>query len=135
MVDLSCLQANASPEPPRLLLVARPAVGRPLAARLRHASYTVFRSPGESSLPKVIERVRPRLLLLVVPVPWLEIEAVHQARRISRWPVPLLVLCDIEGDGRLVIVERTDDGIDPDPLLQAVTLLLTDGEPLLSLQC
>ncbi len=81
----------------RILVVARPVLGRRVEAALRSAGHEVHRTPDPSATEQLAARLRPGVVVVVLDLPWGDaLGAAHQLRGGTR-PVSVLILGN---DGR-----------------------------------
>lgn len=113
----------------RILVVARPHDGRPLAAILRRAGYEVHRTPSDADLVVLVARLRPHLVIVVLGIPWGDaVSAVHPLLE-RAWPGPLLLLGEASGDTRVQGVPRLPLPVDEARLLATVHRLCARATP------
>ena len=53
-------------EPSRIVVIARPAVGRQIVQSLSGSGYEVFRTPSALDLPALVDRIRPHLAIVAI---------------------------------------------------------------------
>jgi chemotaxis response regulator CheB len=108
----------------RIVVMARPALGRIVEAILRNASYEVHRTPDDGIFHSLVARLRPQLVIVELDIPWVDTaELVHHLLKRPR-PVPVLLLGQAKGEPRLEGVPRLPLAIDTTLLLATVSSLL-----------
>ena len=113
----------------RILVIARPALGRMVEATLRGAGYEVYRTPGDLDFVVRVARLRPHMAIVALDLPWMDaLEAVQPLIEEAR-PVPVLLLGEAQGDPRLDGVPRLPLAVDAALLLTTVSGLLATPDP------
>src|SRR5215217_3523181 len=76
----------------RILVVARPALGRRVEVALRSAGHEVHRTPDPSATERLAARLRPSAVVVALDLPWGDaLAAAHRLQDHGR-PMPVLVL-------------------------------------------
>lgn len=87
--------------PARILVVARPALGRRIEVALRSAGHEVHRTPDPSATEVLVARLRPGAAVIALDLPWGDAHAAAHRLAAAANPVPVLVLGnDRHGPGR-----------------------------------
>jgi hypothetical protein len=108
------------------MIVAWPAAGRGIADSLRELAYEVHRTPGGRSVPELLERIRPDLVIVSADTPLLD-GAVIERTLIGGRSIPILVVgstADGTWGAGLPSVPRS---VTPDQLQRKVAALLALG--------
>jgi hypothetical protein len=106
----------------RIVLLARPALGRRIETILRGDGYEVHRTPGGDGFHGLVALLRPHLVIMALDIPWNDPVAVMREVREGPWVVPLLLLG--ETDPRFEGIARLPETIADTPLLAAVRSML-----------
>jgi DNA-binding response OmpR family regulator len=86
---------DTPPETPtRILVIARPALGRKIEIALRLAGHEIHRTPDPSSVESLVARLRPRAAVVALDLPWGDADAAAQQLAYGRRAIPVLVLGD-----------------------------------------
>ncbi len=116
-------------EPPaavcRIVIMARPALGRAVEEILRGAGNEVHRTPGDGDLRSLVARLRPHLVIVALDIPWVDAIAAVQSLLDGSRRVSVLLLGTARSDPRLDGVVRLPVPVDPRTLLSEVNGLLT----------
>ena len=80
--------------PARILIVARPALGRKVEAALRSAGHEVHRTPDPSAADALAAQLRPQAVVIALDLPWGDALAAADRLRNGERPVPVLLLVD-----------------------------------------
>jgi hypothetical protein len=131
---------DAPPDrPARILVVARPVLGRKVEGALRSAGHEVHRTPDPSATERLAARLRPGAIVVALDLPWGDALKAALRVRDGAQPVPVLVLGnDGQGPGQNDF-PRLPLEVDADDLQSAVADLLkvaptkTDEQPALTL--
>lgn len=76
----------------RILVVARPVLGRKIEMALRTAGHEVHRTPDPAATEPLVARLRPDAIVVALDLPWGDgLAAADRARNRAR-PVPVLIL-------------------------------------------
>ena len=76
----------------RILVVARPALGRKVEVALRSAGHEVHRTPDPSATERLAARLRPGAIVVALDLPWGDaLDVAHRVRDGGR-PLPVLIL-------------------------------------------
>jgi hypothetical protein len=86
------------PELRRILVVAKPTLGRSLEAILRGADYEVHRIPDVRLLETVVTRLRPHVVISALSLASLENFAAGRLSFPKRRSIPVLLLGDADSD-------------------------------------
>jgi hypothetical protein len=87
--------------PARILIVARPALGRRIEVALRSVGHEVHRTPDPSATDSLTVRLRPSAVVVALDLPWGDALAAAERLRAGGKPTPVLVLGnDGHGPGR-----------------------------------
>ena len=114
---------NNRPRSDRVLLVARPHSGRPVAATLRRAGFEVHRTPCDVDLADLAIRLRPRLVIVILDLPWGDAFAAVELLLDGAWVGPLLLLGETGRDSRVDRLPHLPLDVDDLRLLDAVQSL------------
>lgn len=120
-------------EPPpdrsaRILVLARPSIGRRLEVALRSAGHEVHRTPDASATEQLAVRLRPGAVVVALDLPWGDaLDAAHRVRGLEP-PVPVLVLVSDNYAGSPNGYPRLPLDVDAGDLQAAVAELL-DSSP------
>jgi hypothetical protein len=79
----------------RILIVAKPELSRSLETPLRHAGWSVYRSPDLVSLSDAMRSIVPHVLLVGLDAPWFDASALHRLASASSWNVPIIALTSL----------------------------------------
>ena len=118
-----------SPTPSRMLVVARPSLGRSIAAMLDEDGYEVHRTPDAANAPALLRSLKPALVVISMDLPWHD--GVATARRLlaAAPDVPVLLVGETAADPRAATLPRLPSDVDADELRTAVSDLLRADEP------
>jgi hypothetical protein len=83
----------------RVLVIARPALGRKIEMALRMAGHEVYRTPDPSATESLVARLRPRIVIVALDLPWGDAEGAVARLCSSRHALPVIVLGESYGDG------------------------------------
>jgi DNA-binding NtrC family response regulator len=86
----------------RILVVARPNLGRSIAEALTVAGHEVHRSPQPVNIEALVRSLEPDAVLISVDLPWTDPLALAETLRARPHPAPVLL---IGGDGPLPHIE------------------------------
>jgi DNA-binding response OmpR family regulator len=111
----------------RILVVARPDLGRVLAGALRAGGYEVYRTPGDSDLFAVVARLRPHLTIVALDLPWVDAREIVQPLRAGPTAAPLLLLGEADAGSVIDDTPRLPLTVDAAQLLAAVALLVSSS--------
>lgn len=106
--------------PKRIIVVARPTLGRTIEALLRGAGYEVHRTPGCLDLPELTKRLRPQLLIVALDLPWTVRLDTLSLFAADKRPLPVLLLGDTAADLPLDCALRLPLVVDGAQLLESV---------------
>jgi CheY-like chemotaxis protein len=121
--------AETADQQKRIVVLARPQLGRSVEATLRNAGYEVHRTPDHLHLGALAVRLRPDLIIVALDLPWVDaIDAVELLRE-EEPSVPVLLLGDAGGDRRLNGRTRLPLAVDPLLLLATLDCLLAADQP------
>jgi DNA-binding response OmpR family regulator len=115
--------------PARILVLARPALGRAVAATLGDAGYEVYRSPDAANLGAVAARVSPRLIIVALDLPWVDALAAARLLPADRRRVPVLLLGEPNGGTLVGGLPHLPLPVDPARLLAVAGDLLATAAP------
>lgn len=76
----------------RVLIVARPVLGRKVEVALRSAGHEVHRTPDPSAAEQLVARLRPNAVVVALDLPWGDALAAAHRLRDGMRPVSVLVL-------------------------------------------
>lgn len=110
--------------PARILVVARPALGRAVAAALAAAGHEVHRTPDAGSVHALAARLRPHLAVVALDLPWGDAVAAAHRLRAGAPPLPVLLLGEAGDDPRAHGLPVLPLAVDAVGLLAAVATLL-----------
>jgi DNA-binding response OmpR family regulator len=121
---------DAQPVAPiRIVVVARPSLGRQVEAILRGDGHEVYRTPDAAGVVSLVARVRPHLVIMALDIPWADSTAApHRlANGFFQAPVLLIGEADVRVDG----IPRLSSPIDGPSLRTTVSrlLALSNAEP------
>jgi DNA-binding response OmpR family regulator len=110
--------------PSRILVVARPALGRAITGTLDGAGHEVHRTPDAANATGLVRRLRPDLVVIGLDLPWYD--GVLAALRLTAGApeVPLLLVGETSADPRVSTLPRLPSDVDADGLRDAVSELL-----------
>ena len=83
----------------RILVIARPALGRKIEVALRLAGHEVYRTPDSSAAERLVLQLRPQVAVVALDLPWGDAEGAIARLSSSRRAIPVLVLGDSFHDG------------------------------------
>ncbi len=109
----------------RVLVVARPVLGRKVEVALRSAGHEVHRTPDPSATKQQAAWLRPGVVVVALDLPWGDALAAAHRLRDSAQPVPVLVLGNDRHDPGQNGFARLPMEIDAGDLQSAVANLLT----------
>jgi DNA-binding response OmpR family regulator len=115
--------------PSRILVVARPGLGRAVEAALRGAGYEVHRTPGEADLAVPAARLRPALVVVALDLPWADALGAARPLLAGPRPVPVLLLGEPGDDARADGMPCLPLAIDAARLRAAVVALVAAPAP------
>lgn len=78
----------------RILVIARPALGRKIELALRLAGHEVYRTPDPSAAERLVARLRPHLAVVALDLPWGDAEDAIAQLSTARRAIPVLILGD-----------------------------------------
>lgn len=87
-------------EQKRIVLIARPALGRVVADHLAAAGYEVYRTPSASDIAALHDRIRPHLAIIALDLLGHDGIAAALELRAETRGTPVLLLGDATGDRR-----------------------------------
>jgi CheY-like chemotaxis protein len=122
------MEMHRQPPAARILVIARPQLGRTVTAVLAAAGYEVYRSPDAAEVATTVKRLRPDLVIIALDLPWYDSTAAARLVRGLDNPVPIVLLDHAAspispGDA----AEPT--GIDEPRLIETVAAFLADPHP------
>jgi DNA-binding response OmpR family regulator len=110
--------------PTRILVIARPALGRDIEIALRSAGHEIHRTPDPSSAQSLSARLRPRAAVVALDLPWGDaVAAAHQLAHGAR-AIPVLVLGDYLREDASNGFAHLPLGVDATDIRDAVAELL-----------
>jgi hypothetical protein len=112
----------------RIVVLARPGLGRRVEAILRSDGHEVYRTPDDGNLGALVSRLRPQLIIVALDIPWAGFQGSTQLLIEQMRPVPVLLLGEVEGDTQLDGIPRLPLAFDPWLLQAKVRGLLTTFE-------
>ena len=115
--------------PGRILVVARPGLGRAVEAVLGAAGFEVHRTPGGADLGVPAARLRPALVVVALDLPWADPLGAVRPLLAGPRPVPVLLLGEPGDDPRADGVPRLPLATDATRLRSAVADLVAVPEP------
>jgi hypothetical protein len=111
--------------PTRILVIARPALGRRIELALRSAGHEIHRTPDPSSAQSLAARLRPRAAVVALDLPWGDaVAAAYQLCHGER-AIPVLMLGDFFEDDTWYGSSRLPLNVDAAEIQEAVAELLT----------
>lgn len=108
----------------RILVVARPTVGRVVEAILTQAGYEVHRTPGDDDLIWLVARLRPQAVIAAVDIPWLDLLDSMRPLFDGPRPIPVLLLGETSDADGLSHMPQLPLPVDAMSLLREVRCLL-----------
>ena len=111
-------------EPIRIVIIARPALGRAVSDILAGAGYEVYRTPSASDLHALQRRLRPHLA--VVALDLLEQDGLKTASQLRSYArgIPVLLLGDASGTQRASDLPILSSTAEPAVLLATIARFL-----------
>lgn len=85
-------------KPRRILVVARPSLGRSVADALTAAGHQVHRSPRPVDVEALVRSIAPDAALISLDLPWADPLELAAELRARPHPVPVLLLGDDDAD-------------------------------------
>jgi len=108
----------------RVVVVARPTTGRPLAATLSAAGYEVYRTPTVADMSDLLNRVQPHAAVVALDAGWHDVaEIASHFGRGSR-PVPVLLVGDPGRYPTVANLPRVPSEVGAEALCEAVCRLV-----------
>jgi hypothetical protein len=115
--------------PQRILIIARPGLGREVNNTLAAAGYEVYRSPDAAEVAATVKRLRPDLVIIALDLPWYDSTAAARIVGALDNPVPIMLLDHTARDSRPGETSKPTAAIEGKPILKAVNELLRDSRP------
>ena len=112
----------------RVVVVARPQLGRSIEGTLRAAGYEVHRTPDGLNLDALAARLRPHLIIVALDLPWVDVIEVVGLGSKDEASASILLLGDGGSDPRLDGTPRLPLPVEPAVLLATVDGLLAGSE-------
>jgi hypothetical protein len=81
----------------RILVIARPALGRYIEIALRAVGHEIYRTPDPSSAESLAARLRPRAAVVALDLPWGDAAAAADILAHGERAIPVLVLGEFCG--------------------------------------
>jgi hypothetical protein len=108
----------------RIVVMARPALARAVAAILDGDGFELYRTPDDAGLVALVARVRPHLVIIALDMPWADsMEAPHHwVGRLH--PVPVLVIGESDVDASVDEIARLSSPLAMAALRKSVGRLL-----------
>lgn len=110
----------------RILVIARPALGRKIEAALKIAGHQVYRTPDPSTAAQLETQLRPQLAVVALDLPWGDAEGAIARLCSSRRDIPVLVLGDCPHNGATARHSRLPLAADATDVQEAVADLLAN---------
>jgi CheY-like chemotaxis protein len=79
-------------QPARILVLARPAIGRRLEVVLRSAGHEVYRTPDPAAAERLATKLHVEVVVVALDLPWGDALAAAEHLRDGERPVPVLLL-------------------------------------------
>ena len=113
----------------RVIILARPALGRRVEGILRDGGYEVHRTPDGAHLTSLVSQLQPRLVIVALDLPW--VNALHVAQGLAERPrsVPVLLLGDDREATMVNGMARLPFSVDAEVLTREVRRLLGSVAP------
>lgn len=119
--------ASSRPVRDRVLILARPVLGRRIEDVLRGAGYEVHRTPDGANLSRLVTQLQPNLVIVALDLPWLD--PLDVAYDLAKQPRSVMVL--LLGDEPAVVkvdgLLQLPASIEAPALIGEVGRLLGDG--------
>ena len=111
---------ESSTKPRRILVVARPSLGRSVAAALTAAGHQVHRSPRPADLAALVRSLEPDAALVSLDLPWADPRELAAELRARPHPIPVLLIGDCQDDA----LPQIGADADPEQLRARVNALI-----------
>jgi CheY-like chemotaxis protein len=115
--------------PTRILVVARPALGRTIELALRADGHEVHRTPDPAAVETLAMRLRPEVVVVALDLPWGDALAAARGLRDGARPVPVVLLGNDGTEPLRDGFPRLPVGIDAVELRAAITGLFATPVP------
>lgn len=108
----------------RIIVLARPDLARQVEAILRGSGHEVYRTPDAGGVASLVARIRPHLVIIALDIPWADATETPYGLASQIPQVPVLLIGDVNGDGRAAALPRLPSPINTVDLQEMVTRLL-----------
>jgi DNA-binding response OmpR family regulator len=116
--------ASPTMERTRIVIIARPTLGRLMADHLAASGYEVYRTPSASDVTALHDRIRPHLAIIALDLLGHDGVAAALHLRAETRGTPVLLLGDATGDERAHDLPILTSAADPTILLATVASML-----------
>jgi DNA-binding response OmpR family regulator len=110
--------------PIRIVVVARPSLGRQVESILRGDGHEVYRTPDAAGVVSLVARVRPHLVIVALDIPWADSEEAPHRLANGLFQAPVLLIGEADDDVRVDGVPRLSSPIDGPSLRTTVSRLV-----------